>query len=104
MIQVVYEKKKARLYCTGHARSGEPGKDLVCAACSMLIYGLADSIAKLSGKAELTLESGRAVIGSQTKNMKRKKRAKVEAVYWGYRNAFRLLADNYPAFVAYLEK
>ena len=104
MIEIVYDRRRNALTCTGHANSAQAGRDIVCAACSMLVYGLADSIAKLSDRSDLTLESGKAVIACRLQKMTRRQRAKVDAVFWGYRNAFWLLADRYPAFVVYREK
>ena len=49
MIEVTYERKKKKLKLTvkGHARSDEPGKDLVCAAASILVYTLAEDVSNL---------------------------------------------------------
>lgn len=44
MINVVYHRKYHRLEVQGHAQSGEPGHDLVCAACSILAHTIASNM------------------------------------------------------------
>lgn len=105
MIKIVYERSRHRLTCEGHAGSAEPGRDIVCAACSMLIYGLAQSIINfrhgLTKNPVAKLGSGDAVISCKpTKKM----RANIEMIYWSYINGFMMLAHNYPDYVTYEEK
>ena len=47
MIKAVYHRKYHRLTIDGHAHSGEPGQDLVCASASALAYTLAANIQNL---------------------------------------------------------
>ena len=47
MIEIVYYKNHNRLTITGHAQSGEPGKDLVCAGVTTLVYTLASNVQEL---------------------------------------------------------
>ena len=47
MIEISYDRKKHLVTVKGHARSGEKGRDLVCAAASMLVYTLASDVEKL---------------------------------------------------------
>ena len=44
MIEAVYNRRYHRLTVKGHAGSGEKGHDLVCAAASILVYTLAQSV------------------------------------------------------------
>ena len=44
MILVTYYRSYNRLTVEGHAHSGEPGKDLVCASASILAYTLAANV------------------------------------------------------------
>lgn len=44
MIEVVYHKKYNRVTVKGHAGADEKGKDIVCAAASMLATTLADNV------------------------------------------------------------
>lgn len=48
MIEIVYDRKGHRVAMRGHAKSGEKGHDLVCAAASMLCYTLAANVAQLA--------------------------------------------------------
>jgi len=41
MIKAVYDRKENKITVEGHAYSGEPGHDLICAAASVLIYTIA---------------------------------------------------------------
>ena len=47
MIEVVYNRKKQQVAVKGHANSGEPGHDLVCAAVSTLAYTLASNVQQM---------------------------------------------------------
>lgn len=47
MIQAVYYRKYHALTVEGHARSGEFGYDLICAACSTLAITMAENVAAL---------------------------------------------------------
>jgi len=44
VIEIVYHAKYNRVTVKGHAKSDEPGKDIVCAAASMLATTLADNV------------------------------------------------------------
>ena len=48
MIQVTYDRKHNRLIAKGHAGSGKPGHDLVCAAVSALTMTLGANVAELA--------------------------------------------------------
>lgn len=48
MIEVTYDRKKHGLTAVGHAGSGRPGHDLVCAAVSALVLTLAANVASLA--------------------------------------------------------
>lgn len=47
MIDIVYDREKLKLTVKGHAKSAEAGKDLVCAAASILVYTLAGNVQQL---------------------------------------------------------
>lgn len=44
MINVVYKPQELTVFVTGHAGAAEKGKDIVCAAVSMLVYTLANAV------------------------------------------------------------
>ena len=103
MIKAVYERSKNKLTVEGHANSGEPGHDLICASASILVYTLA-SFAKNTHKARqnkklvIKLNEGHAEV-----SFKAKPRFKValtlvcDAICAG----FELLARNYPENISY---
>lgn len=68
MIEIRYERDAYKVTVDGHAHSDEPGKDLVCAAVSILVHTLAEQVRAneeagiLSGMTAVT-EEGHAVIG-----------------------------------------
>lgn len=73
MIRVIYYRSYNRLTIEGHAHSGEPGQDLVCAACSALAYTLAANVGRLESQGQVRdvivqLEPGNAEISCRPKN------------------------------------
>lgn len=47
MINVIYDRSVPSVTVDGHAKSGEFGHDLVCAACSILTHTLAEDVKRL---------------------------------------------------------
>jgi len=101
MIEIRYERDACKVTVDGHAHSDEPGKDLVCAAVSILVHTLAEQAAAneeagILREMTAVVEDGRAeihcvpcelyagIVGLQ-----------MSAVCVG----FRLLAAKYPEFV-----
>ena len=70
---------------SGHAGAGEPGRDIVCAALSILMYSL------VASGAEGRVESGEAELLLPDRD--------VDVALCG----FRLLAESYPEYVSYKE-
>ena len=48
MIQAVYDRDENKITIKGHAYSGEPGHDLICASASMLVYTLAAAVESMN--------------------------------------------------------
>ena len=105
MIQVVFDRSRYRVTVEGHAHSGEPGKDLVCAGASALAYTLAANTGELVRRgmlrrAQAQLKSGRAVILCLPKpRFAREVAVAMEAVCLG----FSLLSEQFPEFLSYEE-
>ena len=70
---------------SGHAGAGEPGRDIVCAALSILMYSL------VASGAEGRIERGEAELLLPDRD--------VDVALCG----FRLLAESYPEYVSYKE-
>ena len=70
---------------SGHAGAGEPGRDIVCAALSILMYSL------VASGAEGRVERGEAELLLPDRD--------VDVAFCG----FRLLAESYPEYVSYKE-
>jgi len=98
MTLIIYEPETPALEIIGHAGFGEPGKDILCAACSILMYTLCDALPGLkictgNGYARLDGAQLRDAEGGVPYNS-------FALIARGYR----LLRDNYPEFITYQEK
>ena len=103
MIQVVYYRKYNRLTVNGHAHAGEPGHDLVCAACSALAYTLAANVGNMEANGHVRnvtvkMEPGDAEICCDVRSGSRMIVACIfEAICVG----FEILARDYPQYISY---
>lgn len=102
MIEIKYYRKYNRVTITGHAESGEHGKDLVCAACSALAYTLAANVSNLSDNGlvrveSIKLEPGNAEIWAKANSSKALVSRIIEAICVG----FEIIATEYPQYVSY---
>ena len=103
MIQVTYYKSYNRVTVEGHALSGAPGHDLVCAGASTLAYTLAANVGRMEEMglvrdAVATLEVGKAEISCRPKN---KYTSIVGAIFNSVCAGFELLAMNNPDYISY---
>lgn len=103
MIKVVYHRQYNTLSVEGHAQSGEPGHDLVCAAASALAYTLAGNVANMADhgqvrETELQMESGQARVSCRPVN---RFKATVTLVFDSVCLGFELLAANYSQYISY---
>lgn len=105
MIDVTFsaEETDITLKIKGHAGHDEFGKDIVCSASSILAYTLAQTLEDmyladmLRKKPQIDLKSGDATIVCSPK---KKSYMKAIQCYKVVQNGFRLLALNYPQYVA----
>ena len=103
MIQVTYYKAYNRVTVEGHAQSGVPGHDLVCAGASTLAYTLAANVGRMEEMglvrdAMATLDIGKAEISCRPKN---KYASIVGAIFNSVCVGFELLAMNNPDYISY---
>ena len=103
MISVVYHRKYHKLSIAGHACSGEPGHDLVCASATILAYTLAASVANMSAAkqvrdAKIHLEEG---VGEISCKPVRRFEAPVTLIFDTLCAGYELLAQNYPDNISY---
>ena len=88
---------------TGHARSAEHGRDLVCASASILAYTMAVNVANMADHGQvrepvMDIEEGNAVISCKPRhNLKATVTLAFDTVCAG----FDLLAYQYPEYVTY---
>lgn len=97
MIRVEYDAPALRLWVEGHAQSGPPGQDLVCAAVSGLTVTLAEALRQMEsqgrGAAELRIGSGSAFLAFRPEAEHQKEaRIRMETVFLG----LRLLGEKFP--------
>ena len=103
MINVTYYKAINRVTIKGHALSGVPGHDLVCAGASTLAYTLAANVGRMEemclvDDALVALEPGRAEIRCVTE---RECAAIVEAIFDTVCVGFELLSRDNPDYISY---
>ena len=93
MTLIIYEPEVPALEVIGHAGFGQPGRDIVCAACSILLYTLLDACPE----AENCLGDGYARLDGAKLPESRGSFALIA-------RGDRLLAENYPGYIMYREK
>ena len=103
MIRVEYDRDACVVRMTGHAGSAEPGRDLVCAAASILAFTIAENVIQLcdSGYAEncvVKLESGDAEIGCSPHA---KYESMIQMVIDSICEGFGLLSSKYPDYISF---
>lgn len=103
MIQAVYYRKYNRLTVEGHAKSGEPGHDLICASASMLAYTLAANVANMADHGQvrapvMKMNPGNAEVSC---NPISRYKATVTLAFDTVCTGFELLAHNYPENISY---
>ena len=101
-VTLLTEGEKLSLRLEGHAGYAEEGKDIVCAAASILVQTLAwyvnfgDRSKNLKSPAEIKLESGDAVVSCEPK----KELAEwLENAYQFAKMGFIHLSNSYPQYV-----
>ena len=103
MIKAVYDRKENKITVEGHAYSGEPGHDLICASASVLIYTIAASVNSMQQNGHVTnsiinLESGNSTVGCEP--LEQFKGA-ITLIFDSICARYELLAANYPANISY---
>lgn len=97
------ESGSITLKLTGHAGQAEHGQDIICSACSILAYTVAQALqfmyeeGNLQKKPHIKLEEGDTVIVA-----KPKKEFYTEALHTFFvaQVGYHLLAHNYPQYVS----
>ena len=95
---IIYEPETPAIEIIGHAGFGEPGKDILCAACSILMYTLCDALPNLkitSGNGYARLDGSCVGEGGD---------APPRETFALIARGYRLLGQNYPDYITYQEK
>ncbi len=103
MIKVDYYKRYNRVTVEGHAKSGEAGHDLICAAASILVYTLAVNVQNMEANGQvrdtvLILEHGDAEISCKSVN---KYKSVVAMIFASMCAGFEILAADYPGNIRF---
>lgn len=103
MIQVIYYRRHNRLTVEGHAQSGEPGQDLVCASASILAYTLAANVGNLADIGHVRIESMELTPGKAEISCKPRTgvSAIVGRIFESICVGYELLAKDYPQYIRY---
>lgn len=103
MIEVTYYREHNRLTVNGHAKSDEYGRDLICAACSILAMTLSANVAHMHDSGCVldpitVLEEGHAEISC---NPRTKYKASVKQTFMSVCVGFEILANKFPDYISY---
>lgn len=103
MIKVTYYRKYNRLTVVGHAGSGEPGYDLVCASASILAYTLAANVANMADNRQVREPIIKMVKGDTeiSCNPRHNLKASVSLVFDSVCVGFEMLAHDHPEYISY---
>lgn len=88
MVTVQYDREQGQMTVRGHARYAPAGTDIVCSACSILMYTCQSALETNVGKC--LIADGQFLIRAAEAN--ERARAIMDTVYRGYE----LLAQSYP--------
>jgi len=105
MIQIVYHRKYHRVSIEGHAHSGEPGHDLVCASVSSLAYTLGVAVVNMSTayrreirEPKTEFSPGKALISCNPAN---RYKSTITLIFDTICAGFEYLAQNNPEYIHY---
>ena len=103
MIRAVYHRDQNKITIEGHAYSGEPGQDLICASASMLVYTLAASVESMKAHGHISgavidLKGGDSVVSCEPYEQFK---AAITLIFDSICAGYELLAANYPENVSY---
>lgn len=103
MIEVIYYREHNRLTVTGHAKSEEYGKDLICAACSILALTLGANVGHMADSGcvvepIVNIKEGNAEISCRAKA---RYRESVRQTFMSVCVGFEILATKWPEYISY---
>lgn len=106
MITITYTQDKHRVEVQGHAGYDEPGKDIVCASVSALVYTLAANLIDAEDRhmvRELLtdIRTGNTVIQCIPSA---RSAGEITRIYHTVLRGMELIAKNYPDYVACVKK
>lgn len=100
MIKICFYKDQNKITVDGHALYGEKGKDIVCAAVSILTYTLAENLNGIS-TANAVFEEGHSAIVCGKSCCAVKNAAQIDTAFDVICKGYKLLMENYPEHVSF---
>lgn len=102
MINITFNPQNLELEITGHAGADVKGKDIVCSACSMLFYTLAESLNRsdemLKKHPIIKMDDGNGYIKCRPK---KEYQGNITLIYWTILNGIELLAEEYSQYITF---
>lgn len=103
MIQAVYDRNANKITIKGHAYSGEPGHDLICASASMLVYTLAAAVESMNRHGHISdsvieIANGDCIVGCEPYEQFK---GAITLIFDSICAGYDVLAANYPQNVSY---
>lgn len=103
MVEIKFKPKELSLSVEGHAGQAEKGKDIVCAAVSILFYTLAqsviDSTEMLEEEPVINIEDGNGTVSCKPKQTFL---GTIQRTYWTVLEGLQLVADEYKEYVNFI--
>ena len=101
MINIKFNPSEYELSISGHANQSKKGKDIVCAAVSILYFTLVESLNNFDekayeGKIEYSFSDGNGAVKVKPK---KEYEQTITLVYYTVLNGLSLLAEEYPQFI-----
>lgn len=103
MIHIVYHRKYHRVTAQGHAQSGEPGHDLVCASATILLYTLADRVLNMAESNQVRAPKVKMDLGDAeiSCNPNQRLTSTVTLIFDSICAGFQLLAEDFPENISF---
>lgn len=103
MIEIMYYRAEHRVKIKGHASSAEYGKDLICAAVTMLCRTLAADCINMGSDMRIKEVSAKLRPGEADISIRpqKKLRSVVTLVFDSVCTGFEILSRQYPEYVSY---
>lgn len=94
-VTIQTEKNETRISMVGHSGYGEGGGDIVCAACSVLIQAMVNTMCALDVPVNWRQKPGEIHVAFENGNMQHR-HVKAKGAYLTWKTGIEMLAGSYP--------